>query len=934
MSSFFRSAADSDSSSSSSSDEEELRSSGSDSDSDAPQASKAPAAAAAAGAAKPRGRFLKKAGSGSSSSSSSSSESDADDSDSDSDAAPSRPSAAAAAAAGAAAEGGAKKPMGSRFLKGAASDDSDDSDDDKPAVVKSAKDKRNDEVDACVKAIENGAKINDWVAISNEFDKVGRLVQKTDPIPVSFYRILASLDGMVAQAQSAKKKMNATNSKSLNSMKQKVKKTQREHESSLARYKADPDAFERSLAAPTLAAAAAAPTPKKAAKGPMTVAADADADDDDGFETVGAAKPKSGAAIAQAQAQASSDGIYKALTAVLEARGRKNTDRGEQIRTLEGLLEVASTTYQKIRVILALIAAHLDYNPASNTHMPLEAWSAAREQLDALLQLLLADRKFDVREEAPDYDDQVERTPSEAEPVVVVRGSVISFVDRLDDEFTKSLQNLDPHAGEYIDRLKDERVMYNTIVTAQVHFERMGDQGREHLDRVVMRRLEHIYCKPDAVTLALEASLPSIASQSSIWASSTESSNASSFSALALVRALCIRLYKTANSLLRTRAMLSHIYHYALHDDYYTARDMLLMSHLQDTVGNADVSTQILYNRTVVQVGLCAFRLGLIREAQSTLQEIFATQRVKELLAQGVQAQRYTTLTPEQERAERARQLPFHMHINLELLEVVYLVSSMLLEVPLMAQAGGDREQLKKKGISRTFRRMLEYANRQVFTGPPENKRDHVMQATKALQQGDWQKCVDLVHGIKVWGLMPNEKEVKDMITRKIQEEGLRTYLFTYAPHYSSLSLQHLATTFDLPLSVATSLVSKMIWTEQLDAKLDPVTQVVVLEAQAVSPLQRLATQLVDRAAQLADTSERYLDAKLQAGEARDGADGAQGGPGGSGKGERGERAPRRDGGERRGGGRGGARGGRGGGRGGGAARQFNQGHLGRSIQV
>lgn len=593
----------------------------------------------------------------------------------------------------------------------------------------------------------------------------------SDPIPVSFYRILASLDGMVAQAQGAKKKMNATNSKSLNSMKQKVKKTQREHDSNLARYKADPEAFERSLAAPALAAATA-PTPKKAAKGPMAVAADADGDDDDGFETVGATKPKSGAALAQAQAQASSDGIYKALTAVLEARGRKNTDRGEQIRTLEGLLEVASTTYQKIRVILALIAAHLDYNPASNTHMPLEAWSAAREQLDALLQLLLADRKFDVREEAPDYDDQVERTPSEAEPVVVVRGSVISFVDRLDDEFTKSLQNLDPHAGEYIDRLKDERVMYNTIVTAQVHFERMGDQGREHLDRVVMRRLEHIYCKPDAVTLALEASLPSIASQSSIWASSTESSNASSFSALALVRALCIRLYKTANSLLRTRAMLSHIYHYALHDDYYTARDMLLMSHLQDTVGNADVSTQILYNRTVVQVGLCAFRLGLIREAQATLQEIFATQRVKELLAQGVQAQRYTTLTPEQERAERARQLPFHMHINLELLEVVYLVSSMLLEVPLMAQAGGDQEQLKKKAISRTFRRMLDYANRQVFTGPPENKRDHVMQATKALQQGDWQKCVDLVHGIKVWGLMPNEKEVKDMITRCVPLSG------------------------------------------------------------------------------------------------------------------------------------------------------------------
>ena len=272
--------------------------------------------------------------------------------------------------------------------------------------------------------------------------------------------------------------------------------------------------------------------------------------------------------------------------------------------------------------------------------------------------------------------------------------------------------------------------------------------------------------QPDAVTQALESALPTLAAQSSIYSQATASG--STFSAIALVRALCIHLYKTDASLLRTRAMLSHIYHYALHDDYYTARDMLLMSHLQDTVGGADVGTQILYNRTVVQVGLCAFRLGLIRESQSTLQEIFATQRVKELLAQGVQAQRYSVLTPEQDKIERQRQLPFHMHINLELLEVAYLVSSMLLEVPLMAQAGNDPE-MKKKVISRTFRRMLDYANRQVFTGPPENKRDHVMQATKALQQGDWQRCVELVHSIKVWNLMPSEKAVKEMLARFVE---------------------------------------------------------------------------------------------------------------------------------------------------------------------
>ena len=50
---------------------------------------------------------------------------------------------------------------------------------------------------------------------------------------------------------------------------------------------------------------------------------------------------------------------------------------------------------------------------------------------------------------------------------------------------------------------------------------------------------------------------------------------------------------------------------------------------------------------------------------------------------------------------------------------------------------------------------------------------------------------------------------------RKIQEESLRTYIFTYAETYDCLSLERLAEMFGLSLQSVHSIVSKMIFKEE-----------------------------------------------------------------------------------------------------------------------
>lgn len=213
---------------------------------------------------------------------------------------------------------------------------------------------------------------------------------------------------------------------------------------------------------------------------------------------------------------AGAEGVFKNLQLILEARGKKNTDRSDQLKALNHLYTAqAQTVYAKIRVLLALVSSYFDYASSSGSnsgYMPFDAWTSAREKLNELIAILRENVSEYVVQEVvrgEEYDDLEERAPNTngAGPIVYIRGNVISLVERLDDEFFKSLQNIDPHASEYVERLKDEKLVYDTIVRAAAHFEKApenggkGPDGETPLSRALLRRLEHIYSKVGPIEL-------------------------------------------------------------------------------------------------------------------------------------------------------------------------------------------------------------------------------------------------------------------------------------------------------------------------------------------------------------------------------------------------------------------------------------------------
>lgn len=139
------------------------------------------------------------------------------------------------------------------------------------------------------------------------------------------------------------------------------------------------------------------------------------------------------------------------------------------------------------------------------------------------------------------------------------------------------------------------------------------------------------------------------------------------------------------------------------------------------------------------------------------------------------------------------------------------------------------------------------------------------MQASKALAQGEWKLATEYIHSIKIWELMSKPDEIKAMLSAQIQEEGLRTYLFTYAPYYDTLSVNRLASMFDLSDRKIAAIVSKMISHEELAAALDQVNSSIIFrKGVELSRLQSLALSLSDKASGLIESNERTLETRTQ----------------------------------------------------------------------
>jgi len=246
-----------------------------------------------------------------------------------------------------------------------------------------------------------------------------------------------------------------------------------------------------------------------------------------------------------------------------------------------------------------------------------------------------------------------------------------------------------------------------------------------------------------------------------------------------------------------------------------------MKAHFGSTIAKQPIAVQIIYNRAIVQIGLSAFRLGLFNECNQVLVDVCQSPKLKESLAQGTSNYRTAQeKTLEEEIEEKKRFIPPHLQINLEVIDCVYMTTSMLLEVPNISE---NRFDISKTVISRNFRKLIEQYDMKGMQFVAQNSRDHIVFAARQLHKSQWREAFHNISQIKIFRRMKEFQDgpLKEALLLSFKQTALKIFLIDGATQYESFSLETAQSQFELPKAALLKQISKLIMNSTVQGKID-----------------------------------------------------------------------------------------------------------------
>ena len=194
----------------------------------------------------------------------------------------------------------------------------------------------------------------------------------------------------------------------------------------------------------------------------------------------------------------------------------------------------------------------------------------------------------------------------------------------------------------------------------------------------------------------------------------------------------------------KTLALFYYIYNLLVNNKYDVARELLLTSYHTMEQDSGYINTEeiaVLYNQLLAQIAFVAFKHGKIEDCFEGLNELCQDFKVNILLGQTIIGGKDHLL------------IPYHRHINVNMLKEIYLICCMLLDVPYE-----DNDSfLNRRPNSKSYASILYRYHATTIYGKIETMEEKMYMASRDLLKGEWQKTYDMVKKLDHFNKYDNE---------------------------------------------------------------------------------------------------------------------------------------------------------------------------------
>ena len=428
----------------------------------------------------------------------------------------------------------------------------------------------------------------------------------------------------------------------------------------------------------------------------------------------------------------------------------------EFLPNLQQLLQIAQKKHEKLKILLTLVNAKFDYagslpsveneEDQNVIQLRFHFWKEACDHINDIFTILENNPNIIVHEmyELVPEDEAFKDDSVLYENEFKLKGSIVGIVERIDEEFTKLLSNIDQSDMTSYQMVYQDEYLVISLLTRATHIYKRQQASINSTEnagvvRLTMRLVDKLYYRPssanDLVFKMLKITEPS---------------------AFSFLVNECKFLIQQQDQKIAAKANLLLLYHLAINHHFDQAYTYFTLFSFDDLL--VDVDIFVLYNRTLCQIALCAFQLGKYECVVALLQEFVQSRNIKTLLGQTSDAfvdVKNTVVLDEFESTEKRRALVWHLHIPDDLVECALLLSMMLVELPWLAIAWKYNNETPDGYFKELYVEFIKHLANQ----PPEQSKDYVFLITQCLLNGNWQEGLDIATTLPIYGCLEQEAQ-------------------------------------------------------------------------------------------------------------------------------------------------------------------------------